>query len=335
MINKKAFEIQFNWIFVLVAGATILIFFTFVLVKQKGVAETSTKSTVLKSIEAIVTGAGIGTDTTNIITVIDSDIEIGCNRISVGGVSKQYQSLILFAPDLIKGDRIVTQTLDFSVPYRATNLLYITSQQVRYIIIGDDNLAKDMNKTMPSSLKKEFYKEIPTIDNKNNYKVRLLIFDNTDVNGINLRNLEKMPDSDVTAIKVSGDNEKGTIEFYQKEGYSWSSKGRANYIGKSALIGAAYADATDTYECNMQNAFHRLNLVTKIYIDRTKKMLSSNLADKPRCKDFYNNALTQLNKIYVASSKFNELNVNTIANAAKSLVNENKNAQIYSCTLIY
>ena len=49
MKNKKGFEMQFNWIFVLVAGMVILLFFTMVVVEQKGVSETTAKATVLKS----------------------------------------------------------------------------------------------------------------------------------------------------------------------------------------------------------------------------------------------------------------------------------------------
>lgn len=333
MINKKGFEIQFNWIFVLVAGAAIILFFTVVVVKQKSVSEISTKATVLKSIEAIITGASVSTDTINTISIPSSNIEISCNRVSLGGVSKQYQSTILFAPSLVKGDRLITQTLAFSAPYRATNLLYITSPQIRYIIIGDSKLAKEINKSLPSELKKEFYQSMPEIKNLNNYKIRFVLFENL----INFpKALEKMPDSDVTAIKINGDSEKGTIEFLQKEGNSWLSKGTSFYIGKQSLIGAIYADTFDIYECNMRNVFSRLNLVTKIYAERTKKLTQGAPSGRQfQCNQFYSNALSQLNSIFTASSDFNKENIDVIADSAKSLSSENKNAQVYSCTLIY
>lgn len=335
MINKKGFEMQFNWIFVLAAGAAILLFFTIVVVKQKGVVDASTKASVLKNIEAIVTGAGVGTDTTNIIPVLSSDIEVGCNRISIGGVSKQYQSIVLFAPDLIKGSKLVTQTLGFSAPYRATNMLYLTSQQVRYILIGNNNLAKEINKTLPSILTKEFHETSSSISNKNSYKVKLIIFGDVDANNIGISSLEKMPDNDVTAIKVNGDNAKGTVQFYQKDGSSWLLKGSSSYIGKSSLIGAVYADTIEAYECNMQNAFSRLNLVTKIYESRTGALRNSDLTERPRCVESYNTASAQLDRISAASSEFNDPNVDTISDAAGKLAEANKNAQKYSCTMIY
>ena len=336
-MNKKAFEIQFNWIFILVAGAAILLFFASVIVKQKNISETSTRATVLKSIDAIITGASVTIDTTKIENIPSSEIDVGCNRVAIGSlssdVSKQYQNLILFSPSSIKGSKFIWQTAAFSVPFRAINLLYIASPQVRYIIIGSSTLAIDINKSMPADLKKEFYQSIPSIKNENNYKIRLIVFENIDMSGINLKNLEKMPDLDVTAIKVNGDNEKGTINFYQKNGDSWMSKGSSSYIQKSSLIGAVYTDTLDAYQCNMQNVFSRLNLVTKIYADRTNELIKT--TSQLSCRQFYSNALAELNKISAASSSFNKNNVDAIVDSAKSLANINNDAKTYSCPLLY
>ena len=333
-MNKKAFEIQFNWIFVLVAGAAILLFFTAVVVKQKSVSEASTKATVLKSIEAIITGASVSIDTINIIDIPDSNIEVDCDTISLGGISKQYQNLILFAPSSIKGNKLITQTLPFSIPYRATNLLYMTSPKIRYIIIGNSVIAKEINKSLPSDLNKEFYETVPTIANKNDHKVKLAIFD-FDVNSVDFKNLEKMPDNDVTAIKVNGDIEKGSIDFYQKRGSSWESKGTSYYLTKSSLIGAIYSDTKEIYECNIRNVFNRLKLVTDIYVYRTNE-----LNQQQSCIGAsYASALNYLGTISAMSlsltSSITEPSINTLASAAKSLAGENKNAQVYSCTLIY
>jgi len=330
MMNKKAFEIQFNWIFVLVAGTAILLFFTVVVFKQKNVSELTTKTTVLKSIEAIIIGASVGTDTINIIDIPNSDIEISCGRVSLGSISKQYPSLVLFAPSSLKGNKLITQTLTFSTPYRAANLLYVVSPQLRYIIIGNNNLAKEINKSMPSEIKKEFYTLKPQIKNLNDYKVKFVIFGEMMEFPNSLKNMQ---DSDVTAIRVNGDEQKGVIEFYQKDGDSWLAKGASSYIGKSSLIGAVYTDTLEAYECNMQNAFFRLNLITRIYDERTKKLMQT--TSSLQCKQFYSSALNHLNKIYEASSGFNKEDIGKISDAANLLAGENKNAQVYSCPLVY
>ena len=248
-------------------------------------------------------------------------------------MSKQYQNLVLFAPELIKGNKIVTQTLAFSVPYRATNLLYMTSPQIRYIIIGNSNTANEVNESIPSDLKKEIYQTEPQIKNSNNYKVRFVVFgDMVDFP----KALEKLPDTDVTAVRINGDSEKGLVEFLGKDGDSWMPKGKSFYLGKQTLMGSIYSDTLENYECNMRNVFFKLRLVSKIYDERTKILLQQSIAaGQSECTGIYNNALTQLNRIFAASSNFNERNVNEIAGAAMALSEENKNAQIYSCTMLY
>ena len=62
MKHKKAFEIQFNWIFVLVAGAAILTIFALVIFKQKSLSESSTSSIALRSMESVVAGASATTE---------------------------------------------------------------------------------------------------------------------------------------------------------------------------------------------------------------------------------------------------------------------------------
>lgn len=344
MPSKKAFEIQFNWIFVLIAGAAILLFFTVVIVKQKNLSETSAQSTVLKSIEAIVTSASVSTDTTTAIDIPNSNIEFSCGRISIGKSSRQYQSLILFSPSLIKGTKLITQTLAFSAPYRAANLLYLTSPKVRYIIITDSstnykNLAREIDRTMPLALSKEYYETMPSIKDKNDPKVKFIVVGNIDVGGIDLANLNKMPSQDVTAIKVAitGAN-RDSIDFYQKENSNFQLKGQSPYLTKAALMGAVYSDGMEMYECSMKNAFQRLNLVTKVYNERREKLINelTGSSREARCNPLYNDAKPHLVEIETKSlASFNIVNSNSIAGAAEALAGINKKLQDRSCPVIY
>lgn len=332
MMNKKGFEIQFNWIFVLVAGAAILLFFAAIVVKQKSVSEASTKAIVLKSIDAIITGASVTTETTKREDIPYSEIGVECNRVTIGGVSKQYQNLILFSPGSIYGSKLLWQTASFSVPYRATNLLYITSPQIRYIIIGSSELAADINRSMSPDISKESYQSMPSIQNSNNYKVRFIIFGAM----ISLPgSLQKMPDSDVTAIKIDGDAKEGAIDFYQKNGNAWLLKGSSAYIGKQSLIGAAYSDTLEMYQCNMKNVFSKLNLVTRVYHGKISELINHLSSSQLACSQFYSKALSEFNKISSATSSFSKENMNIIADSAGSLDNINNDAKKFSCPLIY
>lgn len=350
MRNKKAFEMQFNWIFVLIAGAAILTIFALVIFKQKNLSESSTNSIALRSIESVVAGTSASTDVSSLITVPDLSIEVGCGKISIGKISKQYPRLILFAPSLIKGNKIIAQTLSFSAPYKSSNLLFMTGQQIKYIFIGDAPLMNSINKSLPSEINREnFTSYDPSkIKNSNNYKVRL-VFGNADIFPLGIPpSLLKMPDGDVTALKITGNSDKGIIDFYESKAGSFVSKGTSYYMGKSALIGAIYADTAEHYECNMKNVFAGHNLVTNVYIGRTNNLISDvstdsggNLLISNDCKNTYTSALVSLSSIEIASknlagiSTLSKSDMDRITGASESLSIQNKETQKFSCPTIY
>lgn len=338
MDNKKGFEIQFNWIFVLIVGAIIIIFFTTIIVRQKGISETSNKAAVLKGMESIIAGSSVSISTTGIIDTPDSEVGIGCNNVAVGTVSKQYQNLILFAPSLIKGTKLIWQTLPFNVPFRTTNILYMTSPKVRYWLIGDDSdmLFNEINDSLPKELDKKKLKlgMLLSITNSNNYKVKL-VFVNTPLQPNTVPDsLKGMPDADVTAVKISGDEKKGTIEFYEKTGNSWTNKGTSSYFGTNHVLGAVYAGQFETYDCNTQHIFSRTSIVAKIYLERTN-MLKNVPSLKLSCVNSYAMAISSLGIISLASPNAVSNYVAALNSNYQQLKNENKKLEENSCPLIY
>ena len=61
MVNEKKAQIQvtFNWVYILIAGAVILLFFIGIVVKQKAVSEENLATDVVRVMESIFTGAGV------------------------------------------------------------------------------------------------------------------------------------------------------------------------------------------------------------------------------------------------------------------------------------
>ncbi|MBI2655917.1 hypothetical protein HYX06_05855 [Candidatus Woesearchaeota archaeon] len=339
MKNKKAFEIQFNWIFVLIAGAAILIFFSSVIIKQKGITQSSTNIEMLKQMENIVSGAGVSTGTIVPLNIPNFDIKISCNKISVGYSSIQYQSMVLFAPLSIKGGRIITQTLAFNEPYRSANLLFITSVQAKYILIGDA-LMTEANKTLPSELDKEAFNiyDPSKIRNTNNYRAKLVFF-NANVPSEVPSSLAKMQDSGVMAIKVTGRIEKGTVDFYKKSGNAFTLSESSAYLGKSSMIAAIYAENPEMYNCNMNNVFSRNRLVTQVYQGKARNLMANTA--RPDCRQVYSDSLPYLNRIESSSSRLSQAqridisDINDISSASISLESQNAEAQKLSCPMIY
>ena len=276
--------------------------------------------------DSIISGAMVSTDTTNIISIPESEISFRCGTISVGKVSSQFQNMVIFSPDKIKGNKIITQTFSFDVPYRTTNLLMITSPGIEYILIGTDAVIGTVNKTLPKDAKKKHYGtySAPLIQTTS-FKTKLIVT-SSDFPGSFPTQLGKLADNDVEAVKISGDVNKGNLEFYQKRSNSWVKVGESTYLGKGALIGAVYANF-EMYNCSVSNAVLKSAVVSSIYLERTTNLLGIN----PACDNIYNSALDKIDSITSMRTETLSLAYSNILD----LENINKDAQKNSCPLIY
>jgi len=339
-MDKGAIEIQFNWIFVIIAGAIILLFFIGIINKQKQVSDLQISAIISGDLDAIFTGAKISTGTVNIIDIPRGVVEFECNKYRVGGVSKDIVDKIVFTPDLIKGNKMITWALRWDVPYKATNFLFLTSPQVRYVIINESSFAKDMLDMLPDEeFNKDGKRTTDEIKDLNNYRVRFVFFDQEPVDSM-LAKLDGMKDSHVTAINVIKDInslEKGTIKFYQKNDDVWEFSGDSVYLKKESVIGAIYSSDVLMYNCSMQKAFKKLNLVNHIYKERSIKLDSFYGADS--CAAIHQDAIIRLTTIEAKSQEFNKDNVEDIYyagyGATDGLERLNGNSQLYSCINIY
>jgi len=337
MKKRGQFEIQFNWIFVLAAGALILLFASVFVLKQKDISNRAVDQSVSNSLKAIIAGAEVSTDTLNFVDLPKVEIEFECGKYRVGSASRSFQIMSVFAPSKIESTRLMTWTLDWNIPYRVTNFLYLTSPNIRYILVGDetDNLAYKVNNSMPKELNKEWIKpgDVGNINDKNDAKVRF-VFINTGLDNSVVPKFSKMRDKDVTALKVGGDENKGNVEFFEKKGNSFESKGTSYYLRLPSLVGAVFTEDIELYNCVMESAFKKLNIVTQIYEEKTKSMASyySGQGDSTCANDHGSGYLTA---ILTASGTFNNVNIQLIDSAADGLVVQNNDAQQDSCAGIY
>ncbi len=321
-LKKGVVEIQFNWIFILIAGAIILALFAGLILKQKGVSETSTNTLVLNNLDAAIAGSEVSAGTVNTIKIPKAEIEFGCNMYSIGDVSKQLNAMNIFTSSVLGGNSIITYTLDWSVPYRVTNLVYLVNPKTRYALVADSfndrELSKNISDMIPSEIKKDEYTTL-NVQNKNDEKVRMIFFGQNPVLPNALNGM-----GDITALRVDD----GILEFFEVENNNFVSKGTSYYIGEETLLGAIFTDDLEIYNCVMENVFLKLNIVSQVYKEKFDYLKS---ASPVLCG--YDSA--PISNILSASKKFNDLNIDKINNAAKDLEIQNKALQKKSCVLIY
>ena len=344
MRKRGAIELQFNWVFTLIVGAAIFVFFFGIINRYTNIAASTTSANIINDLETITTGASVSRGTVQTIRLPNVDITFDCAdcfcHYSIRGVSKQFRDKIIFAPSLIKGRNLIAWTLDWSSPFRVTNLLYLTSPYIRYIIVGNSNLALEINSTLPSELDRDYNATFPgsSIQDENNYKVRFVYVDVLPQNN-DLANLVSMKDDDVTAISIDSSANPPKIDFYKKQGSVWSSSISTTYFTNTEdVIAAIFSEDADTYNCNMQSLYGRMAKVTRIYINRTY-FFYTNPPSGCASTLYDMTALTTLeSKSLILAQQFPPTNLNDlrdIITQTATLSTQNTRTQLWSCPEIY
>lgn len=347
MKKRGVIELQFNWIFVLIAGAIIFAFFITIVNKQRELSEIKSSGTIVTNLESILTGAQVSTRTVNLVGMPKIDIGFECNRYFIGPVPKQTKGNVIFAPGLLKGKEIITWALDWALPYSVANFLYITDPQLRYIIVNNsENLGQKLFDELPKEMNKEIIdkNQLNDLEDKNNYKVKFIFLGDIATNN-GLSKFNNMPNEDVTAISLP-DLESldiipntGTIKFFQKNSIEWKQISQPTYyLKEESLFGAIFAEDLEMYNCVMKKAFKKLNLVSNIYFQRSSDLMNYYGINNPcyvqhntdKLKDMIEDSATQSENF--PTSKGDIERIQTISTTIKE---QNHNAQLFSCALIY
>jgi len=372
--NKKGqAEVQFNWIFVLVVGGIILIFFTAIVLKQKSVSEQKLSATMAADLETIFAGASVSKGTSHMFEIPNLEMNFDCSRFYMGQINKPLGKQVIFAPSKVKGDKLLTLTLEWNVPFKSSNFLFVTSPDVRYIFVYDSSsldLLGLINDSLPSGLNAEFYEAadanavrslMNSISDKNNYKVRFVFvvssFDENSLNNFNFSKLSGMVGDDLTAllIKPSGGSVKN-VYFFKSNGGSFVLVGdsisfdfvspREEVEALPSLLGAIISDDLESYNCIMRKAFERLELVSSIYLDKVDKLNNFYVTPpgKPVCANFVDATTPSINVINSEASgcktdfyggDCGDSSITSIAAAATNLEAQNRVLLFRSCALIY
>ena len=364
-MKKAAIEMQFNWIFILIIGGLILTFFIVLVQKQKEVSDTTINIDLRRNMRTILTGAKITPGTTSLINLPNTEIRYDCEGFSFSGLSPVKMG-IMFSPSLVKGSSLTISSQRFSMPYTADGVLFVTSSNIRYILVNSSGkLAITLNKSLPPRTVIEndrqkllFNKEIvslenddiqPEITDKNNLKVKFVFF-NYNADQLNaLNNLGSMANRDVTAVNVIPDSSCagqidcfGEIKFYNKQtGNTFALEDTTYYLGEASLLGAVFSDDFETYNCNMREIFRKFSLTTEVYLNRTKT-LSNYYLDKSndKCRAVINGGISSLQNIKTNSDLLidnfpSQIEISNIYTATQNLRISNEQAIKLSCSEIY
>ncbi|MDB4303370.1 hypothetical protein N9934_01085 [Desulfosarcina sp.] len=293
--KRGAIEVQFNWIFVLIVGALIIAFFVVVIKNQMETSDYEAHVTVQSKLNALMQNARSSPGTI-FLTPLNQDLRTdSCDE---GFYINDDRNLRIeletaFSPNYITSvrNKIVMWVLPWEMPFEVTNFMYVTSPEIKYILIGpaggyaDDISENPSFSSLPDELEKVFVEQVDDnlmidIEDENNYKIRLVFFSDffsDDTCRVEDITINFDGDSEISAVCFQPEEDAlkfdraGEIFFYD---YDYENPGfdfdeTSTYVGRSSLIGGIFAEDNEQFDCVMKNAYRRLEMIASLYERRT------------------------------------------------------------------
>ncbi|MBI2151481.1 hypothetical protein HYU21_02010 [Candidatus Woesearchaeota archaeon] len=307
MSNKGQVEVSFNWIYVMLAGTLILLFFVGLAVKQKTVSEENLGVEVVRVLGNILSGASAAEKTKNFIDIsglAEFTLYFTCldevGEYGIEGRSAKTEELItpIFSPGRIQSMKLITWSLPYNLPFKITDMLYVTAPNIKYYVWGNNEFVEEMEEEMisGSDSSSSFGNlevlndpvDYAAINPQKNYAVRIVDTMGTLIPAAGVPDeLQNWDDAKVSAVVILD----STIDFYQKEGTSWrklnepsiplislnagrspDSLSRETKKRDAAKFAAVFSDTPENYICNMKKAWYRGIFVTQLYQAKAKEL---------------------------------------------------------------
>jgi hypothetical protein len=279
MGKKGAVEVQFNWIFVLIAGALVLMLITGFVFRWMRSAGSEVSAESLRNIETLITATGTVEGETRLIDIPRVSMGYDCMRLSFGDASiGSVQTGNLFAPRLIRGDRLIIWTKGLFLPFYSGNAVFIAPDAARYIVVANAT-TKTLNKSLAeglSNLNVHFTDSAGylMLADENNYHAVVVFLGELQSPPPYFRQAPK-------AIKVRAHegNVSGTLEFYTSSGSAWVPAGLSEWTGEVMLTGAVVSGEHDIYQCVRGNLMERWSIVATLLLHKLDILIAEHPAE--------------------------------------------------------
>ncbi|MCA9477613.1 MAG: hypothetical protein KC535_00515 [Nanoarchaeota archaeon] len=166
MISKKAqLQIQFNWIFVIIVGSILLIFFFGLINNQSKTTDQRISISQSKYFETVITATGQKVGTLKEYDIPGLEVDFTCDAqgqvydYSVEGLpARDTKYDIIFTQDQLIGDDIQAWTQIWETPFQAGTFLYLTNSKQGYIFY---NYSKSVGLPDATTQFEELYEDFP------------------------------------------------------------------------------------------------------------------------------------------------------------------------------
>ncbi len=272
--KKGAVELQFNWIYILIAGAIILALATGFVIRWMHTAERGRSAESLRNLETILTSASVVEGGTKLLDTTGIELSYNCKSLRLRGV--QIQSLRtagMFAPTDIKGRKAIIWSDAWFAPFYVGNMLFFTTDNTRYIIVYDKHnnrsllMRRILFNLIPEQLNIRFIDvtNASTIFDQNN---NLVVFAFLDTNPVVFSNVKR----EKLGVKftIDDNNETGSVDFLKPTATGWTNSGSSVWIKREMMLGALVSSDFEIYNCVYNNFLDRYEIVSGLLAEKVK-----------------------------------------------------------------
>ncbi len=350
-MSKRAIELQFHWIFILIAGAVILAFFFSVVQKQRALSEEKLSITLAGQMDAIFTGAIESKGTTQSLVTPKPGIAFSCSKVCecnyhIGRKATEFRDKLLFAPAMIKDQDAIAWAIEWKLPFRIANFLLLTNPTIKYYIVYErgDQLSEQLYRRVNIALPKELnqvaigsLRDITRLTPQGDAQTRL-VFLGTQEPDLRSLNLD-FAREDVSGVWINADAI--TAVFYEKTDPDELefSEYPSVLAGDTTVYGAIFAADHQMYECVMKRAFEKLGVIAQVQAKRAQELKNTVSAARPECAYVLQDLQTVAQKAeQVAGAQAlrdAEAAISVIRGAQSALQLQNTNLIKQSCPELY
>ena len=344
-MDNKGISIQFNWIFVLIAGAVLFAFFIGITLHQGAEAKKERQFSSLNALEASLTNVEQSVTNTKesfrTFKVVETELEVYCDevneiRVKDSDFSFPLTTSVVFSQKYLKPGKFDVWVSNWEVPYKVMPFMFVDDQTTQYLFPMEETNLQGQLELLYESISEEFSKKI--IQNHNDpldsgYENYVFVY------------LDWVPNYDIDTrsnfravnIKPAQDNTfegGGIIDFYVKGEHNRLTLSETKpFLKRESVFGAIFAENADQYECNMEKALKRLSWLTDFHIAKAESLrIDADSLDS--CNEiYYENPIIYLNKIN--RTGFSENEFNEAQEDAIVLDQLNKDLTKKSCPVIY
>jgi len=335
--RKGSVDVQFNWIFVLIAGFVIFLFIISIAFSQKRSAENQAGIDTINHVTTLLKGRQQTANMYSEITLPRTDMSFVCDpaapeyfNFKIGNSRTQLPVDIIFAPEQMTTNKMMVWSQSFTLGFPVGIFSYITTADSVILIYNDSTTTNKYAKQLSNdlnSISNISQKYISVGTEYNNFARRTIVCFNS---------VCPTPANNYDYINITpsvGLFDYGTVTFH-RQGAS-TSEDEDNtypYITKAGLYGAIFSGSPKYYSCQMSRALGQFEIKRQLI----KSRLDLIYADLPEseCKI----ALRVISENPLTDMSNPSLNINNITNMyiqSKQLDDRNRELELGSCPKIY